>query len=58
MFYETLARYGPGESWVTVDVSASPAVALEEALLVRDPWGREPLEIRVRATRTLADIDC
>jgi hypothetical protein len=57
-FYETLARYAPGEGWVAVDVSASRTIALEEAFLVRDPWGREPIELRVRAVSSLHGLDC
>lgn len=46
--YETQARYGPGEEWVTLDVSVSRRIAVDEALFRRDPWGRVPMEVRVR----------
>src|SRR5437016_3771565 len=29
--YETQARYGPGEAWITLDVSVSHALAVDEA---------------------------
>ena len=45
--YETQARYGAGEDWVTLDVSVSCWPAVEEAFFRRDPWGRVPTEIRV-----------
>jgi hypothetical protein len=47
--YETQARYGPGEAWITLDVSASHALAVDEAFFRRDPWGRKPTEVRVRS---------
>jgi hypothetical protein len=46
--YETQARYAPGEAWVTLDVSVSRRLAIDEAFFRRDPWGRVPTEIRVR----------
>jgi hypothetical protein len=46
--YETQARYAPGEAWVTLDVSVSRRLAVDEAFFRRDPWGRVPTEIRVR----------
>jgi hypothetical protein len=46
--YETQARYAPGEAWVTLDVSVSRQLAVDEAFFRRDPWGRVPTEIRVR----------
>jgi hypothetical protein len=46
--YETQARYAPGEAWVTLDVSVSRRLAVDEAYFRRDPWGRVPTEIRVR----------
>jgi hypothetical protein len=49
--YETQARYGPGEEWVTLTVSAQRLLALDEAFVRHDPWGREPTEIRVRSIR-------
>jgi len=49
--YETQARYGPGEDWVTLTVSASALLALDEAFIHHDPWGRSPTEIRVRSIR-------
>lgn len=45
--YELQARYGQGEMWITLDVCSSRMVAIEEALLRRDPWGRSPTEFRV-----------
>ena len=48
--YELQARYAPGEAWITIDVCVSRMVAVEEALLVRDPWGRTPTEFRVVRT--------
>jgi hypothetical protein len=45
--YETQARYGAGEPWVTLDVSVSRRPAVDEAFFRRDPWGRAPTEIRV-----------
>ena len=45
--YELQGRYAPGEAWITLDVCSSPMVAVEEALLPRDPWGRTPMEFRV-----------
>jgi hypothetical protein len=47
--YELHARYAPGEAWITLDVCSSRTVALEEALLHRDAWGRTPTEFRVVA---------
>ena len=47
--YETQARYGPGEAWITLDVSASHALAVDEAFFRRDPWGRKLTEVRVRS---------
>src|SRR6185437_16315655 len=47
--YETQARYGPGEAWITLDVSASHALDVDEAFFRRDPWGRKPTEVRVRS---------
>lgn len=47
MAYETQARYAPGEAWVTLDVSVSRRLAVDEAFFRRDPWGRVPIEIRV-----------
>lgn len=47
--YETQARYGPGEAWITLDVSVSHALAVDEAFFRRDPWGRKPTEVRVRS---------
>jgi hypothetical protein len=47
--YETQARYGPGEDWVTLDVSVSRLIAVDEAFFRHDPWGRAPTEIRVRS---------
>lgn len=47
--YETQARYAPGEPWVTLDVSVSRRLAVDEAFFRRDPWGRVPTEIRVRS---------
>jgi hypothetical protein len=47
--YETQARYGAGEAWVTLDVSVSRGLAVDEAFFRRDPWGRVPSEIRVRS---------
>ena len=47
--YETQARYGPGEAWITLDVSLSHALAVDEAFFRRDPWGRKPTEVRVRS---------
>ena len=47
--YETQARYGPGEAWITLDVSVSHALAVDEAFFCRDPWGRKPTEVRVRS---------
>jgi len=44
--YELQARYAPGEAWITLDVCSSRNVAVEEALLHRDPWGRPPTEFR------------
>lgn len=49
--YETQARYGPGEEWVTIDVRVSHLLALDEVFVRHDPWGREPTEIRVRGIR-------
>jgi hypothetical protein len=46
--YETQARYAPGEAWVTLDVSISRRLAVDEAYFRRDPWGRVPTEVRVR----------
>jgi hypothetical protein len=46
--YETQARYAPGEAWVTLDVSVSRRLAVDEAFFRRDPWGRVPTEVRVR----------
>jgi hypothetical protein len=45
--YELQGRYAHGEAWITLDVCSSPMVALEEALLGRDPGGRIPAEFRV-----------
>lgn len=45
--YELQARYAHGEAWITLDVCSSRSVAVEEALLRRDPWGRTPTEFRV-----------
>jgi hypothetical protein len=47
--YETQVRYASGEEWVTLDVSISRGVAVDEALFRRDPWGRVPMEVRVRS---------
>lgn len=47
--YETQARYGAGEAWITLDVSVSHALAVDEAFFRRDPWGRKPTEVRVRS---------
>lgn len=47
--YETQARYGPGEDWVTLKVSPARLLALDEAFVRRDPWGRAPTELRVCA---------
>ena len=49
--YETQARYAPGEEWVTLGVSVSHVLALDEAFVRRDPWGRQPTELRVRGIR-------
>jgi hypothetical protein len=49
--YETQVRYGPGEDWVTLDVSVSHQLALDAAFIRRDPWGRAPTELRVRGIR-------
>jgi hypothetical protein len=49
--YETQARYGPGEEWVTLVVSVSSLLNLAEAFVRHDPWGREPTELRVRSIR-------
>ncbi len=49
--YETQARYADGEEWITLRVSASHLLALDEAFLRHDPWGREPTELRVRSIR-------
>jgi hypothetical protein len=46
--YETQARYAPGEAWVTLDVSVCRRLAVDEAFVRRDPWGRLPTEVRVR----------
>jgi hypothetical protein len=48
--YETQARYGAGEPWVTLDVSVSRRQAVDEAFFRRDPWGRVPTAIRVSCT--------
>lgn len=45
--YELQARCAPGEAWITLDVCSSRMVAVEEALLHRDPCGRTPTEFRV-----------
>lgn len=45
--YELQGRYAHGEAWITLDVCSSRLVAVEEALLRRDPWGRTPTEFRV-----------
>ncbi len=47
--YETQARYAPGEAWITLDVSVSRTVAVDEAFFRQDPWGRMPTEVRVRS---------
>jgi hypothetical protein len=47
--YELQGRYASGEEWITLDVCNSRMVAVEEALLHRDPWGRAPTEFRVVA---------
>jgi hypothetical protein len=47
LVYETQARYAAGEAWVTLDVSVSRWLAVDEAFFRRDPWGRVPTEIRV-----------
>jgi len=47
--FELRARYAPGETWITLDVCSSRVVAVEEALLHRDAWGRAPAEVRVVA---------
>jgi hypothetical protein len=45
--YELQGRYAPGEAWITLDVCSSQRVAVEEAVLHREPWGRTPTEFRV-----------
>jgi hypothetical protein len=45
--YELQGRYAHGEAWITLDVCSSRLVAVEEALLRWDPWGRTPTEFRV-----------
>jgi hypothetical protein len=47
--YEMQARYAAGEAWITLDVSVCRHTALDEALFRRDPWGRVPSGLRVRA---------
>jgi hypothetical protein len=49
--YETQARYDPGEGWVTLEVSVSHLLALDDAFLRHDPWGRAPTELRVLRVR-------
>lgn len=49
--YETQARYGPGEPWVTLIVSSSPVLTLDDAFERHDPWGRAPIELRVCGIR-------
>jgi hypothetical protein len=49
--YETQARYDPDEGWVTLGVSASHLLALDDAFLRHDPWGRAPTELRVLRVR-------
>jgi hypothetical protein len=46
---ELQARCAPGETWITLDVCASRMVAVDEALVHRDAWGRTPAEVRVVA---------
>jgi hypothetical protein len=46
--YETQARYASGEPWHTLDLSMWRHVALDEALFYHDPWGRTPIELRIR----------
>ena len=45
----TLTQRVPGEAWITLDVSVSHALAVDEAFFRRDPWGRKPTEVRVRS---------
>ena len=45
--YETQARYGPGEAWITLDVSLSHALAVDEVFFRRDLWGRKSTEVWV-----------
>jgi hypothetical protein len=47
--FQTQARYGRGEAWVTLDVSIDRDTAVDEAFFRRDPWGRTPTQVRVRS---------
>jgi hypothetical protein len=55
IYYETRARYASDEPWITVDVSVSHRVAMNEALFLRDPWGRDPVELHILRITGLPD---
>jgi hypothetical protein len=56
--YETQARYAAGGDWVTLLVSSSPVLTLDDAFIRHDPWGRAPIELRVCGIRcrTIRDV--